>query len=119
MGGENAVAYKQDVLYIDTAVPTNFKATEGGNEPWYNKKEINKDRLEELAKKYADLGSKSGQGNQPGQGGRVADETAQGPNALLTRPGTEGRSQKVTLKKDLGEGKCTIRFTSVSLLWGV
>jgi hypothetical protein len=104
MGGENAVAYKQDVLYIDTAVPTNFKVTEGGNEPRYNKKEVNKDRLEELAQKYADLGSKSGQCNQPGPGGRTITQTVQDRNAILTRSNTEGPGE-VESKKEVSGAK--------------
>jgi len=35
-------------------VPTNFKVTESGNAPWYQRPEVNQDKLETLARLYAD-----------------------------------------------------------------
>ena len=108
MGRKNAVAYKPDVLHIDTAVPTNLKVTEDGNE--YNRKEVKKERLEEAARKWADRGAEKGTG-QP-----TAQKVGQGTVPLHPRPGATGRPAEVSLKKDLAEGKCALRFTFVSLL---
>jgi hypothetical protein len=35
-----------------------FKVSESGNAPWYERPEVNKERIEELARKYSDRPAK-------------------------------------------------------------
>jgi hypothetical protein len=60
-------------------VPTNFKVTESGNAPWYTRPEVNQQRLEEQAAKWADRGGGTGEGK------RLADEAAANADAIRAR----------------------------------
>lgn len=85
-------------------VPTKFKVTEAGNAPWYERPEVNKQALDELARQYAgDAGagqgagavSENGQGQAvPVQPGRGADaysaEALMRDNPALTYVGADG-----------------------------
>ena len=86
-------------------VPTKFKVTEAGNAPWYERAEVNKQALDELAKRYAgEPGQGEGAGAVPadGQGQAVPDragrpasdpyspESLIGSNPALTIIGPDG-----------------------------
>ena len=45
-------------------VPTKFKVTESGNAPWYNRPEVNKERLNERAAYWADRAGGTGEGQR-------------------------------------------------------
>jgi len=47
---------------VNGVVPTKFKVTESGNAPWYTRPEVNVDRLDDLATKWADRNGGTGEG---------------------------------------------------------
>lgn len=57
-------------------VPTKFKVKEAGNAPWYERPEVNRDKLDRLAAEYAGDGAPSKGGKalqEPGKGKAVPD----------------------------------------------
>lgn len=74
-------------------VPSKFKVTEAGNAPWYEKAEVNKQALDELARRYAgEPGSSEGAGavRADGQGEGLPNGTGRGADpygvdALVTQ----------------------------------
>jgi hypothetical protein len=70
-------------------VPTKFKVTESGNAPWYERPEVNKERLDAIAHKWAD---------RPANGGRQLSALAAeqqnaggvGGHGLPAAPGYQG-----------------------------
>jgi hypothetical protein len=62
-------------------VPRGFKVTESGNVPWFERREVSKPRLEELARHHSDLGRIAGTGEKGEvRGGEEAGAT------VLRRP---------------------------------
>lgn len=62
-------------------VPTKFKVTEAGNAPWYERPEVNRQALDELAQRYAgEPGTGEGAGTVPtdGAGQAVPDSAGRG-----------------------------------------
>lgn len=62
-------------------VPTKFKVTEAGNAPWYERTEVNRQALDELAQRYAgEPGTGEGAGAVPadGAGQAVPDSAGRG-----------------------------------------
>jgi hypothetical protein len=61
-------------------VPAKFKVTEAGNAPWYERPEVNQQRLDELAAKYAVPSETEGAGavRTPGEGQAVSDRAGRG-----------------------------------------
>lgn len=62
-------------------VPTKFKVTEAGNAPWYERPEVNRQALDELAQRYAgEPGTGEGAGAVPadGAGQAVPDSAGRG-----------------------------------------
>ena len=65
-------------------VPTKFKVTEAGNAPWYERPEVNRQALDELAQRYAgEPGTGEGAGAVPadGAGQAVPDSAGRGAGA--------------------------------------
>jgi hypothetical protein len=60
-------------------VNSKFKVTDSGNAPWYERADVNRDRLEELARQYAD--------RQKGNGAAKADAPVSGPEDEADRSG--------------------------------
>lgn len=60
-------------------VPTQFKVTESANAPWYTRPEVNQQRLDEQAAKWADLAGGTGEGK------RIVDEIVREQNANRAR----------------------------------
>jgi hypothetical protein len=60
-------------------VPSNFKVSESGNAPWYTRREVNQQRLEEQAAKWSDRGGGTGEGK------RLVDEAAANADAIRAR----------------------------------
>ena len=60
-------------------VPTQFKVTESANAPWYTRPEVNQQRLDEQAAKWADLAGGTGEGK------RITDEIIREQNANRAR----------------------------------
>lgn len=66
-------------------VPTKFKVTEAGNAPWYERPEVNKQALDELAKRYgreAAAGEGDGAVQAPRPGEAVSDQPGRGAGAF-------------------------------------
>jgi hypothetical protein len=63
-------------------VPTKFKVTEAGNAPWYERPEVNRQALDELAQRYADGEPRTGEGAgavpADGAGQAVPDSAGRG-----------------------------------------
>jgi hypothetical protein len=64
-------------------VPTQFKVTESANAPWYTRPEVNQQRLDEQAAKWADLAGGTGEGK------RIVDEIVREQNANRARSTTD------------------------------
>lgn len=71
-------------------VPTGFKVTEAGNAPWFERPEVNKQALDELAKSYAagsDGGAAAGEGalavRETGPGEAIPDQPGGGAGAAF------------------------------------
>ncbi len=64
-------------------VPTQFKVTESANAPWYTRPEVNQQRLDEQAAKWADLAGGTGEGK------RITDEIIREQNANRARSATD------------------------------
>ena len=65
-------------------VPTKFKVTEAGNAPWFEKAEVNKQALDDLAKRYSgEPGTGQGEGavQATGSGQAVPDQPGRGTDA--------------------------------------
>ncbi len=62
-------------------VPAKFKVSESGNAPWYTRPEVNRQRLEEQAAKWADRGGGTG------EGARLAEQAAADADAIRARSG--------------------------------
>ena len=65
-------------------VPTKFKVKKAGNAPWFEKAEVNKQALDDLAKRYAgEPGTSQGEGavQAPGSGQAVPDQPGRGADA--------------------------------------
>ena len=73
-------------LPANNVVPTKFKVTEAGNAPWFEKAEVNKQALDDLAKRYADGSGANRPGGSDGaravppngKGQAVSDRTGRG-----------------------------------------
>jgi len=62
-------------------VPSKFKVTEAGNAPWYERPEVNKQAIDELAQRYArepNAGEGAGAVRTPGSGEAVPDLAGRG-----------------------------------------
>jgi hypothetical protein len=62
-------------------VPAKFKVSESGNAPWYTRPEVNQQRLEEQAAKWADRGGGTG------EGARLVEQAAADADAIRARSG--------------------------------
>lgn len=68
-------------------VPTKFKVTEAGNAPWYERPEVNRQALDELAQRYAgEPGAGEGAGAVPADGAGQAVPDSAGRGAAGTDP---------------------------------
>jgi hypothetical protein len=68
-------------------VPTKFKVTEAGNAPWYERPEVNRQALDELAQQYAgEPGAREGAGAVPEDGAGQAVPDGAGRGAAAADP---------------------------------
>lgn len=68
-------------------VPTKFKVTEAGNAPWYERPEVNRQALDELAQRYAgEPGAREGEGAVPADGSGQAVPDSAGRGAAAADP---------------------------------
>lgn len=59
-------------------IPTKFKVTESGNEPWYNRPEVDKLKLDQLAQRFSGEGEGAGTVQADGAGQAVPDGAGRG-----------------------------------------
>lgn len=80
----NGVIPKPTAFKVDGVTKyKNFSVTEAGNAPWYEKPQVNKQALDELAKRYAGEPSAvqgAGAVRTPGAGEAVSDLAGRGPD---------------------------------------
>ena len=87
----SVAAFRQFLSEIKRAangvVPSKFKVSESGNAPWYTRPEVNQQRLDEQAAKWADRAGGTGEGR------RIADAVAADSDAVRQRPGTGAQAE--------------------------
>jgi hypothetical protein len=138
LGGEYSFSVPAYRMFIDSikkpgnkVVPSGFRVSNSKTEAWYERKEVDQSRLEELAKKYADRGSKEGKGQptnkvttqpvqpaKPKPGGRTPGQVTQGPVPVRAGSGTNEPGEvnlKLTRASDLAKYSFDLKAPKVPI----